>query len=597
MALYTGNATLVKLNGRRASASNINNNEPESSQIMVRILSFLPLAILLGCSPAKQDNAQNEATQQAASTVNPIQTALNAMSVDTYTEHVKTLASDEFGGRAPGTPGEELTVNYLVSAFKALGLSPANGDSYTQQVPLTSVEVVNQPKLVFTDKQGQQTSLNYVDEQVIWTRKQMESAAIENSELVFVGYGINAPERAWNDYKDIDVTGKTVVMLINDPGYATQDSDLFNGNAMTYYGRWDYKFDQAAKQGAAGAIMIHDTKPAAYGWSTVSSSWTGPQFDMVRENKGVDLSNVEGWITKAQAQTLFANAGLNLEEMYKAAQTPGFKAVEMPITVSANIETKIANINSRNVAAMVKGSEASDEVFIYMAHWDHIGTDPTIEGDGIYNGALDNATGTAGLIELAKAYAALPESPKRSVMFLAVTAEEQGLLGSAYYAANPLVPLEKTIAGLNMDGLNNFGRTKDVSVIGYGMSEIEDYFAKRVTEQERELKGDDNAEKGYFYRSDHFELAKMGVPMLYPNSGNHHREHGLAYGEAKANEYLTQHYHGPSDEYDPSWVMDGAIEDLQLYFLTGLDIVESGQWPNWREGTEFKAARDAQLAQ
>jgi Zn-dependent M28 family amino/carboxypeptidase len=307
------------------------------------------------------------------------------------------------------------------------------------------------------------------------------------------------------------------------------------------------------------------------------------------------LAQVEGWITKENAYKLFNKANLDLDALYKAAQSPGFKAVAMNVSASAEIETTTQTINSQNVAGMIKGSESPDDVFIYMAHWDHIGTDATAEGDGIYNGALDNATGAAALIEIAKAFKALPNAPKRSVMFLAVTAEEQGLLGSAYYAANPLVPLHRTIGGLNMDGLNNFGKTTDVTVIGRGMSELEKYLEARATEQSRVLKADAHAEKGYFYRSDHFELAKFGVPMLYASSGYIHTEKGLEYGEQKATEYLTQHYHGPSDEYDESWVMDGAIEDMQLYFLTGLDVVNSGEWPNWNMGSEFKNARDAQM--
>ncbi|WP_286261973.1 M28 family metallopeptidase [Thalassotalea atypica] len=554
------------------------------------LVTLIPFTLLMACNPAPEPT-KTEVSSAAEPAASP-QKAKNAISKTSYTANVKLLASDEFGGRAPGTKGEELTVNFLVNEFKALGLAPANGNSYTQSVPLTSVEVTNSPHLTFTDNNGEQIVLAYGTEQVIWSRKQISSSAINNSELVFVGYGINAPERGWNDYQDIDVKGKTVVMLVNDPGYATQDDSLFNGNAMTYYGRWDYKFDEASKQGAAGAIIIHDTKPAAYGWATVSASWTGPQFDMVRADKGENLAAVEGWITKEQAVGLFERAGLNLDEQYTAAQTQGFKAVPLAGTVSASIETKINHVNSRNVAAMIKGSESPDDVFIYMAHWDHIGTDPTVEGDGIYNGALDNATGTAGLVELARAYTALSEKPKRSVMFLAVTAEEQGLLGSAYYAASPLVPLANTIGGLNMDGLNNFGRTKDVTVIGLGMSELESFLEKRAKEQGRTLTSDSEAEKGYFYRSDHFELAKLGVPMLYPNSGSAHIEKGVAYVEEKANEYLSNHYHGPSDEYNENWVMDGAIEDLQLYFLTGLDVVNAGQWPNWHQGTEFKAARD-----
>lgn len=557
-----------------------------------KALSILPLVTLMACSP--NESVEEKKAVAAIQSTSDAQNALSAITEVSYTQSVKTLASDEFGGRAPGTEGEELTVNFLVDAFKSLGLSPVNGDSYTQAVPLVSVEVSNNPMLTFSGGEGDDLTLKYSDEHVIWTRDQGGATAIENSELVFVGYGINAPERNWNDYADVDVKGKTVVMLINDPGYATQDPNLFNGNAMTYYGRWDYKFDEASKQGAAGAIMIHDTKPAAYGWSTVSSSWTGPQFDMVRKEKTENLAAVEGWITKENATALFNKAGIDIDAMYLAAKKPGFKAIEMNVKATAAIETKINHVNSRNVAAMIQGSESPEDVFVYMAHWDHIGTDPTIEGDGIYNGALDNATGTAGLIELAKAYSALDKKPKRSVMFLAVTAEEQGLLGSAYYAANPLVPLKNTIGGINMDGLNNFGKTSDVTVIGLGMSELESYLKVRATEQNRTLVGDSHPEKGYFYRSDHFELAKFGVPMLYPNSGSTHIEKGVEYGEEKATEYLTHHYHGPSDEYNDSWVMDGALQDLALYFLTGYDIINSGNWPTWNEGTEFKEARDAQ---
>ncbi|MFQ3197856.1 MAG: Zn-dependent M28 family amino/carboxypeptidase [Paraglaciecola sp.] len=561
----------------------------------IKYLPLLSLTFLLGCNPAPEDKSNQSELPPEKTSLNDAKKAKLAITESAYTNHIKILASDEFGGRAPGTKGEELTIDYLTTAFKEIGLVPANGDSYTQSVPLTSVEVVNKPTLTFSGGEGEDLVLSYPENQVIWSRKQVAATSIKSSDLVFVGYGINAPERQWNDYEGIDVKGKTVVILINDPGYATQDPAVFNGNAMTYYGRWDYKFEEASKQGAVGAIMIHDTKPAAYGWPTVSASWTGPQFDMVRDDKGADLAQVEGWITKENAYKLFNKANLDLDTLYKAAQSPGFKAVAMNVSATAEIENTTQTINSQNVAAMIKGTQSPDDVFIYMAHWDHIGTDATAKGDGIYNGALDNATGTAALIEIAKAFKALPNPPKRSVMFLAVTAEEQGLLGSAYYAANPIVPLQKTIGGLNMDGLNNFGKTTDVTVIGRGMSELENYLEARATEQSRILKADDSPEHGYFYRSDHFELAKFGVPMLYVGSGSNHTEKGLEYGEQKKTEYLTKHYHGPSDEYDESWVMDGAIEDMQLYFLTGLDIINSGKWPNWNSDSEFKGARDAQM--
>lgn len=524
----------------------------------------------------------------------PIDVAAAAMTETNYRRHIETLASDEFGGRAPASPGEELTIAYLVDHFRGIGLEPGNGDSFTQDVPLAWVEAVNKPDLVFRGGAGEDMVLKYGPDQVIWTRRQLPEAALENSELVFVGYGIDAPERGWNDYEGVDVSGKTVVMLINDPGYATQDPELFNGNAMTYYGRWDYKFNEAARRGAAGAIIVHDTLPAAYGWNTVENSWTGPQFDMVLENDGAALSAVEGWIQKPHAEALFARAGLDLDEMYERAKQPGFTAVPMNVTASARIENATDRVVSRNVAALLRGSEAPDEVFIFMAHWDHLGTDPRLEGDQIYNGAMDNASGTAALMEIARAFTALPQAPRRSVLFLAVTAEEQGLLGSAYYGANPLFPFENTVGGLNMDGMNNFGATRDITVVGLGMSDLDDYLRAAAAVQERVLEGDREAEKGFYYRSDHFELAKQGVPMLYPGGGYDDREKGVAYGMEKSLEYNRDHYHRVSDEYDLSWNVDGAMEDMEAFFRTGLEIANDDAWPNWKEGAEFRARRDAQ---
>ncbi len=518
--------------------------------------------------------------------------AAYTMNTEALKAHITTLASDEFGGRAPGTPGEDLTVAYVENAFKAAGLKPANGDSYTQAVPLVSIETKGTPEMMITGDGGE-LKLAYRADHVVWTRREQTDSEVHESDMVFVGYGINAPERGWNDYEGLDVSGKTVVMLVNDPGYATQDPDLFAGNTMTYYGRWDYKFDEAARQGAAAAIIIHDTKPAAYGWHTVDSSWTGPQFGLVREDKGTGFSEAEAWITKEKAEALFTMAGLDLGAMYTAAKTPGFKAVPMNLKFSTGFRSEVAHMDSRNVAGFVEGSEHPDEVFVYMAHWDHIGTDLTQEGDNIYNGALDNATGTGGLIELARKYASGPK-PKRSVLFLAVTAEEQGLLGSAYYAEHPLFPLKNTVGGINMDGLNFYGPTRDVTVVGLGNSELDDTLKDAAKAQDRILVADQEPEKGYFYRSDHFELSKKGVPMLYPNSGYDHREKGRAYVEAIVAEYTEKHYHAPSDEYRDDWDLTGAIEDLELYYNTGRMLIDSDTWPNWREGTEFKAMRDAQ---
>jgi len=564
------------------------------------LFSCLVSALLLSACGGEDANTASKPQAAAAAaarvaTADPIAVGVEAMNEIDYRRHIEILASDEFGGRAPASPGEELTVNYLVNAFESLGLEPANGDSYTQDVPLAWVEATNKPEMHISGGEGDDLVIEYATEQVMWTRQQVPQTTLEDSELVFVGYGINAPERDWNDYADVDVKGKTVVILINDPGYATQDPELFNGNAMTYYGRWDYKFGEAARQGATGAIMIHDRLPAAYGWSTVTNSWTGPQFDMVLPNHGEGLAAMESWVTRESAEALFKKAGLNLDEMYEKAKTPGFTAVPMDLKASATIINDFEMVNSRNVAAILRGSEAPDEIFIYMAHWDHLGTDPKLEGDQIYNGALDNASGTAALLEIAKAYATMPQAPRRSVLFLSVTAEEQGLLGSLYYAANPLFPLNNTVGGLNMDGMNNFGATRDITVVGLGMSDLDDYLTAAAAAQERVVEGDREAEKGYYYRSDHFELAKEGVPMLYPAGGYDDREKGVAYGMEKANEYTEDHYHRVSDEYDLSWNVTGALEDMEMFFKTGLDVANSTDWPNWKEGTEFKAVRDAQL--
>lgn len=513
-----------------------------------------------------------------------------------YRRHVETLSSDEFGGRAPVSPGEELTVTYLANVFKSLGLQPANGDSYIQEVPLVSIEVVNEPELLITGGVGADLVLAHGGEQVMFSRRQADTIEVTDSELVFVGYGINAPERNWNDYAGVDVRGKTVVMLINDPGYATQNPALFDGNAMTYYGRWDYKFNEAAAQGAAAAIIVHDTKPAAYPWATVENSWTGVKFHMVRPDKGAALAAVESWISHDSAQALFAKAGLKLADMYQRALTPGFRAVELPLSVSTKLKMETGEVVSRNVAAILPGREAPEEVFVYTAHWDHFGTDADLEGDGIYNGAFDNATGTAGLLELAGAFSSLERAPRRSILFLAVTAEEQGLLGSAHYAANPLYPLADTVAGLNMDGLNVIGPTRDVTVIGYGFNELDQVTAEAASEQGRVLAPDAEAEKGSYFRSDHFELAKLGVPMMYLKYGYDHVDKGREYGLAAAADYTANRYHRTNDEYHADWIVDGAIQDLRLYFRIGQIIADGDGWPNWNEGSQFKSLRDAQRA-
>jgi len=514
-------------------------------------------------------------------------------------EHLGILASDEFGGRGPSSPGEVLTTNYLAEEFERLGLEPGPGGSYFQDVPLVDITVDPASASAVVSGRGAPMHFAYADDYVTSTTRVVEHSSVDASEMVFVGYGIVAPEYGWDDYAGVDATGKTVVILVNDPGYATQNDDLFTGNAMTYYGRWTYKYEEAARQGAAAALIVHQTAPAAYGWETVRNSWTGPQFNLQSEDGNMGGVAIEAWISEAMTLNIFERAGLDFSALSASAMTSAFEAIEMGLTFSASVTNTLRTSDSRNVVGVLPGSEAPDEYFIYMAHWDHYGTDQGIVdagGDGIYNGALDNASGTSALLELAEAFAMLPERPRRSVIFLSVTAEEQGLLGSKHYAANPLFPLAQTVAGLNMDGLSNFGATSELFVYGYGLSELDAVMEAAAAGQGRRIDPDAEPEKGYYYRSDHFELAKMGVPMIYPGPGIDHVEHGASWGQEQNDKYLAERYHMPTDEFDDTWDLSGAVADVQLYYAVGEAVAGSTTWPNWNEGTEFRATRDASRA-
>lgn len=520
-----------------------------------------------------------------------------SITADDLRSHIVTLSSDEFGGRGPSSPGEELTVDYLVDQFQAMGLQPGNNGSYTQAVPLVDI-TVDPATATFSVNggMGAPMAFAFADDVVTWTKRVVEHASVENSEMVFVGYGIVAPEYGWNDYEGIDVTGKTVVILVNDPGFATQDPAVFNGNSMTYYGRWTYKYEEAARQGAAAAVIIHQTAPAAYGWDTVRNSWTGPQFNLQPEDGNMGRVAIEGWMSEETTLAVLGRAGFELDELMAAALTPEFQAVDLGMTLTASVDNALRSSDSKNVIAVLPGSEAPDEYFLYMAHWDHLGTDPALEAagqDGIFNGALDNASGTAALLELAQAFSSLAEAPRRSIIFLAVTAEEQGLLGSKHYAANPVFPLAQTVAGLNMDGLGTFGPTRELIVVGYGLSELDAQMESIAASQNRTIQPDPEAEKGYYYRSDHFELAKEGVPMIYPEGGIDHVEGGVEFGRAQKDEYTVERYHQPSDEYDESWDLSGAVSDVLLYYQMGITIANGDTWPNWLPTAEFRAARDA----
>ncbi|MFC6980032.1 M28 family metallopeptidase [Microbulbifer taiwanensis] len=436
---------------------------------------------------------------------------VEAMAADLH-KHIEVLASDEFEGRAPATKGEELTVNYLAEQFEALGLEPGVVDtdgepSWFQQVPVVEMQIESTPM----DIKGEDfdKKLQPLTEMVAFTQRQTDSSALDNSELVFVGYGIVAPENDWNDYADLDMTGKTAVILVNDPGYATQDKTLFNGNAMTYYGRWSYKFEEAARQGADGAIIIHETGAAGYPWEVVSGSWSVAQISLAAEDKNADRVAVEAWVTGDTAKEIFEAAGLDLAAEMETAKTRGFKPKSLGLNASVELNNKLRTSDSRNVVAKLPGKTQPDEAIIYTAHWDHLGVNENAEGeDQIFNGAVDNATGTAGLLAMARQAAAMKERPDRSLVFVAVTAEESGLLGSKYYAEHPVVPLDKTVAGINFDAMGVLGPMRDVIVVGYGNSELEKLLEKAAEKQGRYLAPEDHPERGYFYRSDHFSLAK-----------------------------------------------------------------------------------------
>jgi Zn-dependent M28 family amino/carboxypeptidase len=523
-----------------------------------------------------------------------IGTALETITAEDLSRHIEVLASDEFEGRLPATPGEEKTIDYLKEQFERLGLKPGNGESWFQEVPLVSITADPAMKLSVR-RRGTVKAYAYGDDFIAWTTRVVDRVDLEDSELVFVGYGIVAPEYDWNDYAGLDVRGKTVVILVNDPGFATEDTTLFNGRSMTYYGRWTYKFEEAARQGAAGALIVHETEPAAYGWATVANSWSGPQFHMVSADNNMSRVKVEGWLQLEVAREIFRMAGLDYDELKAKAVSRDFEAIPLGVTASVTIKNTIDRLTSNNVLALLPGTDRADEYVIYMAHWDHLGRDASLEGDQIFNGALDNASGTAALLELAEAFASLEPRPRRSIVFLATTAEEQGLLGSAYYAANPVYPLEKTVAAINIDGLNIYGPMRDIIVIGYGNSELDDYLAAAAATQDRVVRPDAEPEKGYFYRSDHFPLAKQGVPALYTDTGNESIEHGEEWTRKMKDEWTAKYYHQVTDEYSPEWDLSGAVQDVQLLFRVGYRLARETTFPNWREGTEFKAKRDSML--
>jgi len=525
-----------------------------------------------------------------------LQPALQSIAEKDLAADVAILASDDFEGRAPASAGEEKTINFLKEEFQKIGLRPGSGETYFQEVPLVSITANPQIKLNIKSEDGHWAqTLDFGKNFIAWTKRVMNNVSINNSEMIFIGYGVVAPEYEWNDYAGLDVRGKTVVILVNDPGYATGDSSLFNGRTMTYYGRWTYKFEEAARQGAEAAFVIHETAPASYPWEVVTGSWGGPQFDLVREDNNLSRCALEGWISLEAAQQIFEKTGLNYATLKAAAGKRGFQAAPFEATASITIDSDIRFSKSNNVLGLLPGKTRPDEYVFYMAHWDHFGKNALLEGDQIYNGALDNATGVAGLLEIAEAFTKLSEPPERSIVFMAVTAEEQGLIGSEYYANNPVYPLTKTVAAINMDALNINGKMNDIVIVGYGNSDLDDYVKKAAAEDGRTVRPDPEPEKGYFYRSDHFSFAKQGVPALYTDPGIDHVEKGEKWTLEQRDKYTAGKYHKPADEFDPNWDLSGAVQDLRLLFKVGYRLGNESSFPNWKPGTEFKTKRDADM--
>jgi Zn-dependent M28 family amino/carboxypeptidase len=531
----------------------------------------------------------------------PPKAASDAINAADLLKHIKVLASDEFEGRAPGSKGEELSVKYISDQFKALGLKPGNPNgSYTQEVPLAGITTV--PTASFTVG-GKTITLKFPDDYVASSARLQPEVKAENSDIVFVGYGIVAPEYGWDDYKDVDVKGKTILMLINDPPIPDPadptklDPKMFKGRAMTYYGRWTYKYEIAAQKGAAAAVIIHETEPAAYPYSVVRTSWAKENFEIDAANKNMDAVPVRSWITLDVAQRLLTESGLDFDSLKKTAMTKEFRPVAIAAKANFDLKQTVRSFKSRNVVGKIDGSDPKlkDEWIIYTAHWDHLGRHQELKGDQIFNGALDNASGVATILEIAKAYKKLPTPTKRSVLVMAPTAEEAGLLGAKFYANNPLYPLEKTLADINVDGASAWGKTKDIEDTSDGNSTLDDMLGDAASRHGRVLKPNSQPEKGSFYRADHFEFSKLGVPSLYPGVGKDVIGKPPGFGMEKRNEYIAKHYHQPSDEVDPAWDLSGAAEDAVLLFEVGYQVANGDKYPEWKPGTEFKAKRDEMM--
>jgi Zn-dependent M28 family amino/carboxypeptidase len=553
------------------------------------------LLLLAACSADKNNTGASSAIPAG------VDSAASVISAASMLQHIKNLSDDSLEGRGPGTPGEDKAVAYIEGQYKALGLAPGNPDgTYRQKVEM--IGYTSHPTASF-QAGGKKIALTYRDDYVANSRHNRPETKVENSDIVFVGYGVEAPEYGWDDFKGMDVKGKTVLMLINDPAVPQAgtngdmdhlDSTMFKGKAMTYYGRWTYKYEEATAKGAAAVFIIHETIPAAYGWDVVRSSNTNEAVDVTSADAEKRVP-VEGWITLQKAQELFKAAGVNFDSAHKSATTKEFKPIDLKAKANIDVKIDVRTFTSQNVVAKLEGTDKKDEYVIYTGHWDHLGRNPSLKGDQIFNGANDNASGVAGILEIAKAYTKLAEKPKRSILFVMVTAEEKGLLGAKYYATHPLYPLNKTAAEINIDEMNQWGATNDFTVVGYGNSTLDDILTDVLKADGRVVRPDPQPEKGFYYRSDHFEFAKQGVPALDPNSGVDYIGKDSSYGMTKRNEFEEKDYHNVTDEVKPDWDLSGAVADAKALFKVGYLVAQADRMPEWKAGNEFKAKRDSMM--
>jgi Zn-dependent M28 family amino/carboxypeptidase len=567
------------------------------------MLRSVVLLLLVGVSACSRSTEQPAAAAPAPNTTAPVAVAkMPSFDAGRMLGDIKTLSSDEFEGRAPGSKGEELTAKFLEDQFKKIGLQPGNTDgTFVQSLPLVGITASNTRPLTVSGN-GKKATFKWRDDLVAWTKRVTDTSSLENSELVFAGYGVTAPEFKWDDFKDVDIKGKTILVLVNDPQIPSAsdpsqlDPSMFNGKAMTYYGRWTYKFEEGARRGAAGILVVHETGPAGYPFSVVQGN-LGEKFDLITPDKNMNRASIEGWITLDAARKMLSMAGQDFDTLKKQALTREFRPVPLGLSASVAISNKLRTIQSKNVLAKLEGGDPQlkDEWVVYTAHWDHLGIGAPVNGDKIYNGALDNASGVAQVLEIARAFTTVEPRPKRSLLFLMVGAEEQGLLGSQHYAEQPVYPLAKTLAAINIDGVNQWGKTKDITVIGMGASDLDDYLRDAAATQQRVLRPDPESEKGFYYRSDHFNFAKKGVPALYIDTGIDFVGKPAAYSQQKRDEYTNKDYHAPSDEVKPDWDLSGAAQDAQMLFLVGYNVANAGKFPEWKPGNEFKATREAML--